>query len=105
MNWAEANLIGYTPITTFWEDFNIAEKFGEVAILETAERCFKEWKSDYKYLTELIMVLNHKCWFWHEKNEDLERLYSNLYYKYDNKAIKALNNNKTALNYYFKTLD
>lgn len=105
MKWDMANVIGYKPITTFWQDFSIAETFGQEAIRETAERCFKEWKNDYKYLTELIMVINHKSWYWNNKNERLMELYSKLYYKYDDKAIKALNNNKTALNYYFKTLD
>ena len=106
MSWPMAEAIGYKPITTFWDDFSVAERFGKESILETAEKCFKEWKSDYKYLTELIMVINHKSWYWdsHNNNELME-LYSHLYYKYDDKAIKALNNNKTALNYYFRTLD
>lgn len=105
MSWTLAEEIGYTPITTFWDDFSTAETFGWEAIRETAEKCFKEWKSNYKYLTELVMVLNHKSWYWNNKNDALMILYSSLYYKYDDKAIKALNNNKTALNYYFKTLD
>ena len=103
--WNIERELGYKPLTTFWDDFSVAENFGRQAILETAERCFKEWKNDYKYLTELIMVLNHKSWYWNEKNNGLMELYANLYYKYDEKAIKALNNNKTALDYYFKTLD
>ena len=104
--WAQAKLIGYTPITTFWEDFSIAETFGREAILETAEKCFKEWKHDYKYLTELIMVINHKSWYWNSlRNNYLSDLYSNLYYKYDDKALNVLQNNKNALHYYLKTLD
>ena len=103
--WNIEQELGYKPITTFWDDFSVAEQFGREAILETAEKCFKEWKSDYKYLTELIMVLNHKSWYWNNKNDKFMTLYANLYYKYDEKAIKALNNNKTALSYYFKTLD
>lgn len=106
MSWTMAESIGYKPITTFWDDFSVAERFGKEAILETTEKCFKEWKSNYKYLTELIMVLNHKSWYWDsQNNNELMELYSHLYYKYDDKAIKALNNNKTALNYYFRTLD
>ena len=42
--------------TTFWDDFSIAERFGENAILDTYKRAMKEWKSNYKYLTELVIV-------------------------------------------------
>ena len=106
MSWALANEIGYKPITTFWEDFSIAEKFGSRSIEETAERCFKEWKHDYKYLTELVMVLNHKSWY-HEshRNKIISDLYSKLYYKYDSLAIEELKNNEEGIHYYFRTLD
>lgn len=53
---------GYTQITTFFEDFSIADAFGISAVKDTYNRAFKEWKHDYKYLTELVMVLNWKCW-------------------------------------------
>lgn len=61
-DWNIEALTGYKPITTFYTDFSIAEPFGESAIKDTYERAFKIWKSDYKYLTELVMVLNWKCW-------------------------------------------
>ena len=53
---------GYKVQTTFWEDFTIADFFGVKAIQDTFDRAFGEWKKDYKYLTELILVLNHKIW-------------------------------------------
>ena len=59
MSWALANEIGYKPITTFWEDFSIAEKFGSRSIEETAERCFKEWKHDYKYLNSVESIYDN----------------------------------------------
>ena len=51
---------GYTQITTFFEDFSIADHFGIAAIRDTYKRAFNEWKNDYKYLTELVLVLNWK---------------------------------------------
>lgn len=42
--------LGYTPITTFWQDFSIADKFGPAAIRDTFKRAFAEWKGNYKYL-------------------------------------------------------
>ena len=53
---------GYELQTTFWEDFSIADRFGLAAVLDTFNRAFREWKGDYKFLTELTLVLNHKIW-------------------------------------------
>ena len=53
-----AHEIGYTPQTTFWEDFSIADPFGLEAVQDTFNRAFEEWKSDHIYLTELVLVLN-----------------------------------------------
>lgn len=60
--WNVEEELGYKPITTFWQDFSIAEKFGAASVKDTFKRAFAEWKGDYKYLTELVMVLNHKIW-------------------------------------------
>ena len=98
----------YEYITTFWQDFSTAELFGEDAIRDTAKRAFDEWKDDIKYLTELIMVINHKCWDFYRKNVmAMSNLYSDLYYEYDEKAIEYLEkkNNEEDLQYYFRTLD
>lgn len=72
---------GYVPKTTFWEDFSIADVYGAKAIQKTYNRAFSECKSDVVYLTELILVLNHKCWQNYQKNDKLSKLYSNLYYQ------------------------
>ena len=62
---------GYEMQTTFWQDFSIADKFGISAIEDTYERAFKEWKDNYIYLTELVIVVNWKCWQHYEnKNEE-----------------------------------
>ena len=76
--------------TTFWSDFSIADIFGTDAIRDTFDRAFEEWKGDYKYLTELVMVLNHKIWQWHEKNETIASVYNELFGKADNYAIDNL---------------
>ena len=54
------NFTDYKPITNFWNDFSIAEQIGEDEVKGTFDRLFKEWKDNFKYLTELVMVLNHK---------------------------------------------
>ena len=50
----------YNFSTTFWMDFSIADRFGVKAVKDTYHRAFKAWKHDYRYLTDLVIVLNHK---------------------------------------------
>ena len=90
--------------TTFWEDFSIADKFGISAIKDTYKRAFKEWKSDYVYLTELVIVLNLKCWYWYEECEfDLSKLYSDLFYEAKNYALENLKDEE--FEYFFNMTD
>lgn len=55
-------MTGYEMKTTFWMDFNIADRFGLDAIEDTYKRALNEWKDDKVYATELVMVLNWKSW-------------------------------------------
>ncbi len=76
-------LLDYEYKTTFWNDFSIAERFGVEAIRDTYKRAKAEWKKDRIYGTELSMILNHKCWYWHEEqNTKLSRLYDELWEEY-----------------------
>lgn len=97
------DLNGYETITTFWEDFTIADKFGINAVKDTFNRAFNEWKGNYKYLTELVLVLNHKIWFWYGKNDALAKVYNDLWEKAD---LYACNNLKgEELSYFYRILD
>lgn len=90
--------------TTFWQDFSIADRFGEDAVKDTFKRAFNEWKSDYRYLTDLVMVVNHKCWEHYENgNQKLSQLYSDLYYKADGYACEHLKGEEAS--YYFRVTD
>lgn len=94
---------GYTQITTFFYDFSIAENFGLKAIEDTYIREFKEWKHDYKYLTELVMVLNWKIWQWYEHNDELAQKYSELWEVADMYACNNLKGEE--LDYFYRTTD
>lgn len=101
--WNVESELGYKPITTFWEDFSIADKFGNGAVNDTFKRAFTEWKGNYAYLTEMVMVLNHKIWQWYKKNILLAKLYNQLY---DMAAEYAENNLKgEELDYYYSITD
>ena len=97
------DMSGYQPKTTFWLDFTIAEHFGENAIKDTFNRAFKEWKTDIVYLTELVMVLNWKMWMWDNTNDDLSKLYFDLWGKADLWCMENLKGEDKS--YYIKTLD
>lgn len=90
--------------TTFWSDFSIADAFGVNAVKDTYKRAFKEWKDDYKYLTDLVIVLNHKCWQHYEKgNTEYSQLYEKLYYEAHDYALDNLNGEE--FDYYWRKTD
>lgn len=93
---------GYKQITTLFEDFGIAEHFGKSAIMDTYTRAFKGWKHNYKYLTELVMVLNWKSWE-HFENPMLCNLYADLFYKARGYAMTHLKGEE--LSYFIRTTD
>ena len=94
---------GYTQMTTFYMDFSIAEKFGVSAIRDTYKRAFDEWKSNYMYLTELVMVLNWKIWEHYETNQEFAELYNTLWKKTDHYAMSHLKGKE--LRYFLDTTD
>ena len=102
-NWKIEEITGYKPITTFYQDFSIADKFGISAIKDTYKRAFNEWKKNYKYLTELVMVLNWKIWEHYETNEKYAKIYNDLWLKLSDYAINNLKEKE--LSYYYDTID
>ena len=101
--WQIEEMTGYKPKTTFWSDFTVADHFGLAAIMDTYRRAFKEWKSNYVYLTELVMVLNWKIWEWYEKDESTAKLYDALWQKADAYACENLKDEE--LDYFYRTTD
>ena len=77
--------------TTFWLDFSIAERFGTDAIQDTYNRAMKQWQTHYKYLTELVLVLNGKLWQWYERKDNkLAKVYEDLYFNAREYALDNL---------------
>lgn len=97
------NINGYETMTTFWQDFSIADKFGITAIKDTYKRAFNEWKGNYKYLTELVMVLNWKIWQHYGNNESIARVYNELWEEADLYAQENLHGEEAE--YFFRTTD
>ena len=104
---------GYKTFTTFAMDYEIAECFGIDAIKDTFQGC-KSWIANYKYWTELVMILNWYIWkhaedplgpvydsLWREAEQMFDERYSDKPDDTDEeKASKA-----EARSYYYQTLD
>lgn len=97
------SLNGYETKTTFWSDFSIADAFGNAAIIDTFERAFKEWCKDVEYITELSLVLNHKGWFYYDRDNERAKLYFNLYNEVDDWCRMNLQGEDAE--YYFRVTD
>ena len=95
--------MNYEYKTTFWMDFSIADRFGISAIKDTFDRAFEDWKNNYEYLTELVMVLNHKIWQWYDKNDNVAKLYNELWLKAQQYGYDTLEGDE--LDYFWRTLD
>ena len=86
-----AKFTDWRPTTLYWQRFSIAESYGKREIRKVYDELFKEAKKDYKLLTELVMILNHKTW---QHNNDAEpalsELYEELYYEANDYAVTNL---------------
>ena len=105
--WTIEEETGYKPITTYFEDFSIADLFGLNAIIDTYKKAKKELtenaNANYKELTEFSMALNWKIWQHYEKDESKAQLYNSLWIEIDALAQQLLTGDN--LHYYYKTTD
>lgn len=98
------NELGYQTITTFWDDFAIADRFGLSAVLDTFKRAFREWKSNVKYLAELVLVLNHRLWMhYNAGRKNLASVYNKIWQAADAWCNENLTGDDAA--YYYKITD
>ena len=96
-------LNGYELTTTVWEDFTIADRFGLGAVKDTYKRAFDNWHSNYVYLTELVIVLNHKMWQHYEdespRGQALAKRENELWEQADGYACEHLKGEEAAFFY------
>lgn len=95
----------YKPITNYWMQFSIADMDGEAEIIALYKKLLEECKSDYKKLTELVMVLNHRIWLFASipGHERLAELYDSLWKAADEYACNHLKGEE--LTYFYRTTD
>ena len=102
MDWNIEEMTGYKPLTTFYSDFSIADNFGVNAIRETYQNAREYWCDDYRYLTEIVMVLNWKAWE-HSQRADYCDLYIKLFQELQDYAFDTLKGEE--LEYFIRTTD
>jgi hypothetical protein len=103
-NWNIEAATGYAPITTFYMDFSIADRFGISAIKDTYKRGLDTANFlGYKELTEFVMVLNWKIWEHYESNPRFAELYNSLWMAAEDFARENLKGEE--LMYYYRTTD
>ena len=102
--WNIEAITGYKPITTFYEDFSIADKFGYNAVRDTCKRGYKTAEAlGYKELTEFVMVLNWKVWEHYKSNPVLAEVYQDLWEEMNWLVQETLEGEE--LQYYYRTID
>ena len=90
-----------------WFDFEGAEKEETINLNTFSEKYYNGIKNYIVPVAAFVTVLNHRCWHWYQENDELSSLYSNLYYKYNEKAWEWLEQQGTdeEKTWYFKTMD
>ena len=97
-------MFDYQFKTTFWTDFSIADVFGVSAIKDMFNRAFEEWRDNYIYITELVLVLNWKLWEHYDNdNMTFAQIYNDFYREAYSYAYEHLEGDE--LKYFFDTLD
>lgn len=80
-----------------------ADNFGLDAVKDTYNRAFNEWKNNYKYLTEFVMVLNWKIAEHYGSNEAYTEVYTELFHKANDYALENLKGEE--LQYFYRVTD
>ena len=89
--------------TTFWEEFSIADQYGQEGIVEHYNLVFAQWKDNLQYLTELVLVLNWKIYQWYQVDDNLGMTYDELWKRTDGYAMETLKGDD--LHKYLSVLD
>lgn len=101
--WNIEKLTGYKPLTSIWDEFCWVEPYGTGDVRDLWCRLLKLCSEDYRYLTELSLVLNWKIWEHYGQNEELAALYDGLWRMTDKYALKNLSGKD--LEYYIDKTD
>jgi hypothetical protein len=95
--------VGKTRKTTFFSDLSIAEVYGVNAVKDTYNRVMKEWGNNLEFMCEWVVSLNQKIWQHVNRNQNLARVYDELWQSADNYCRKHFKGDE--LKYYYRYID
>ncbi len=77
------------------------------SIEEWAKQTYQKIKDNVQDMAAFVTVLNHKCWFLYEDDEETSKIYADLYYKYNALEWEWLEEQGTAeeKKWYFDIMD
>lgn len=111
-NWVNASLPLGPLEMTFAADFAIADWYGEDDVKETYGRVKKEWLSDYKAFTEVVIALNMLSWAHAalkkqgiDGREPFIKLYSEMYYKACEDFYDKWRDDEVACDHFYRMTD
>ena len=99
--------------TTFMMDYAIADRFGLDAVRDTYRRAFDAWKDDVRYMADMVIVLNQRCWMWYaeyekggkERAKEFSELYAELYHRANDYCYGRWEYGTEEAEYYFRMTD
>lgn len=95
--------LDYRFHTLYWELFCLGELLGEKTIRKNYKNALENCKDNLVHLTELVLVLNLKIWRWYNVDDNLGKLYDELWKDADSYAMATLQGDD--LHYYLSVLD
>ena len=100
-----AEFTDYRSVTTYWDDYSIAEKKSLDEVKTLFKTTLQDAKDDHRNLTELALVMSWKASFWAGKpgKSSLCGLYLNLFEDVNEYAVTHLRGSK--LDYYYDVTD
>ena len=90
---------------TFYQDFQIADRFGEKGIRETYKNVKEYWLDDPAAWGEVVCALNWRLWDLYKDNEKLARIYQDLWQEAQDTGWKQFENDKEKADIYFRKID
>lgn len=104
-DWNIQELTGYVPITTYYTDFGVSERFGLKEVENTYRRAFRYHHTDIKWMTEICMVLNWKIHEHYGVNDKLAELYDELWRECNSWILECEDENADEIEYKHFTKD
>lgn len=90
---------------TFYQDFQIADKFGESGIRDTYKRVKQEWIEDPAAWGEVVCALNWRIWDLYKTNDKLAEVYQELWREANDLGWTTYENDKAKSDIYFRKID